>query len=58
MKLTDVRHDFINNALRIEILNKMICEDLEKNKQPNDEFVKDLTKFLEDHLQFLKQTEI
>ena len=55
MELKEVRHDFINNSLRIEILNKMIWEDLEKDSTPNPEYVKDLTKFLKEHLNYLTE---
>ena len=55
MNIDEVRHDFINNALRIETLNKLICEKLEKNEQPLTEYVEDLKKFLTDHIQMLNK---
>lgn len=55
MTLIDNRHDFINNSLRIEILNKLVCQELEKNQAPNQEHVEDLKKFLEDHLKYLEE---
>lgn len=54
MSVLNNRHDFINNAIRIDILNKLICEAIEKNIDPNEEYVQDLTKFLEDHIKYLK----
>lgn len=53
MDLKSARHDFINNSLRIETLNKLICLELEKNQQPLDQYVEDLKKFLIDHIELL-----
>ena len=55
MNIKAVRHDFINNSLRIETLNKMICEELEKDQQPLEEYVEDLKKFLADHIELLSK---
>lgn len=55
MDLIQNRHEFINNSLRLEILNKMICEELEKNQAPNPEYLKDLEKFLKEHISFLEE---
>ena len=55
MNIKAVRHDFINNSLRIENLNKLICEELEKNEQPLLEYVEDLKKFLADHIKMLEK---
>ena len=49
------RHDFINNALRLEILNKLICESLDKKEVPNKEHLQDLEAFLKDHLDLLNK---
>ena len=50
-----LRHDFINNALRIEVINKIMTEQLEKNEQINNELFSDLEQFLKDHLEYLKK---
>jgi len=55
MNIKAVRHDFINNSLRIETLNKLICEELEKNEQPLKEYVEDLKIFLADHITMLEK---
>ena len=47
------RHDFINNALRIEVINKMLIEALEKNESLNPDYIQDLEVFLEDHKNLL-----
>ncbi len=49
------RHDFINNSLRLEILNKLICEQLEKKEEPDQEMLDDLLPTLEKHLEILKK---
>jgi hypothetical protein len=49
------KHDFINNSLRIEIINKVLCESLENNQLQNQEHIFDLKFFLKDHLDFLEQ---
>lgn len=51
---SQLKHDFINNGLRIEVLNKLISESLEKSEQPPKEQVDDLLSFLEQHIIFLK----
>ena len=50
-----VRHDFINNCLRIEVLNKLIVEALEKNTSWEDEYNEDLKEFLELHKELLEK---
>ena len=47
------RHDFINNALRVEVLNKLITESLEKEENPEVEYLLDLKKFLSQHQELL-----
>ena len=47
-------HDFINNSLRIEILTKMICEDLDLQKEIDSEKLKDLENFTVKQLEFIK----
>ena len=49
------RHDFINNALRLEILNKLICESLDKKEVPEKEHLQDLESFLKDHLELIQK---
>lgn len=49
------RHDFINNSLRLEILNKLLCEQLEKKEQLDPEMLKDLRPTLEKHLEILER---
>ena len=42
----DFKHDFINNSLRLEVLTKLICEDLNKDKIPQQQYINDLEDFL------------
>ena len=51
---SQLRHDFINNSLRLEVLTKMICRDLEANSIPNQQYIEDLDKFLNVELNLLK----
>lgn len=51
---SQLRHDFINNSLRLEVLTKMICKDLEANGIPNQQYIEDLDKFLNVELNLLK----
>ena len=50
-----IRHDFINNALRIEVLNTLICEALDQKAKLPKEEVSDLINFLNMHLDYLKE---
>lgn len=49
------KHDFINNALRIEILNKLISEEMTEGRDLTQEYLEDLTMFINDHLDLLKK---
>lgn len=54
--LTDKeKHDFINNCIRIEILQKMINEDLAEKKEINPQYKKDLESFYRDQIEFIKK---
>ncbi len=53
-----LRHDFINNSLRLEVLNKILVDKLEKEESWDSEEVKDLEQFLilqQDLVKQLKQ---
>jgi hypothetical protein len=50
-----VKHDFINNSLRIEVLSKIICEDLNQNKNPNSNQLNDMEDFLIKEIELLKE---
>lgn len=50
-----LRHDFINNGLRIEVLIRMINEDLEIKDNINNEYIADLHNFLNLHLELIEQ---
>lgn len=47
-------HDFINNSLRIEILTKMLCEDLDLKNDIEIEKLKDLEEFTIKQLELIK----
>lgn len=51
---SQLRHDFINNSLRLELLSKLICKELEKDNKPNEQYVVDFEKFLNVELNLLK----
>jgi hypothetical protein len=51
----NIRHDFINNGLRIEVLNKLITEAIESNQKVNPEYLEDLHRFLQDHVELINQ---
>jgi hypothetical protein len=50
-----LKHDFINNSLRIEVLSKIICEDLSKNKNPNPTQLNDMEDFLLKEINLIKE---
>lgn len=52
---SQLRHDFINNSLRLEVLSKMICQDLEKESIPNKQYIEDMEKFLNIELNLLNE---
>jgi hypothetical protein len=52
---SQLKHDFINNGLRIEVLNKLISESLEKSEPPLREQVDDLLAFLQKQIEYLTQ---
>lgn len=57
MDLKQLRHDFINNSLRIEVLTKLIVEQLQDYGSVEKQYKDDLEKFLklmQDHLSEIK----
>lgn len=50
-----LKHDFINNTIRIEILQKLINESLNENKSINEQYKIDLAKFYTEQINYLKQ---
>lgn len=50
-----LHHDFLNNSLRIEVLNRLIGEKLEQKESPDEEYKADLEKFLNLQIEYLKQ---
>ena len=48
-----LKHDFSNNAIRIDVLNKLIIEQFESKEDIDREYLQDLKKFLTEHLQYL-----
>lgn len=49
------KHDFINNTLRIEVLNTLIADALDQKKEIPGLELDDLIRFTELHLQLLKE---
>lgn len=56
-KLNDrqLRHDFINLALRIEIIHQILVEELEDSSELNLEKLGELENSLKDQLQIIEQ---
>lgn len=53
--MTDqARHDFLNNCIRIEVLNKLLAESIDKKEVPEASLKEDLEKFLTLQLGYLK----
>lgn len=48
-----LRHDFINNSLRIEVLSKIICQNLEANTSPEIKHLEDFESFLNQEIELL-----
>ena len=56
MKISDqLKHDFTNNAIRIEVINKMITDKFEQKEAIDKEYLNDLKKFLQDHINYLNK---
>lgn len=55
--ISELRHDFANNSLRLDILTKLIHEDLKNSIKPDEEKLTDLETFLKlahDHLAIIQ----
>ena len=50
-----LKHDFTNNGIRIEVLNRLIVEKLENSNPLEEEHLKDLKDFLKFHLELLEK---
>ena len=50
-----LKHDFTNNGIRIEVLNRLIVESLESSNPLEQEHLNDLRDFLKLHLELLEQ---
>ncbi len=50
-----LKHDFINNSIRIEVLSKIICEGLNKNEDLNPTHLNDMEDFLLKEINLLKE---
>ncbi len=51
----NLKHDFINNSLRIEVISRLVCESLNKNEKLNDQHINDLEDFLQKEINLLKE---
>lgn len=54
MNQDKLKHDFINNSIRIEILQKLINESLDENKSINEQYKIDLAKFYLEQVKYLE----
>ncbi len=48
------RHDFLNNSIRIEFLNKLISDAVENGSELNIDQLKDFQGFLKDQIEYLE----
>lgn len=48
-------HNFINKSLRIEIIQKLICEEIEQKKEPTEEFINDLLIELKEQISLIEE---
>lgn len=55
MDLKQLRHDFINNSLRIEVLTKLIADQLLADTEIDKQYVDDLETFLQQMKEHLAQ---
>lgn len=54
MNQDKLKHDFINNSIRIEILQKLINESLDEKKPINEQYKLDLSKFYLEQVEYLR----
>jgi hypothetical protein len=50
------KHDFINNMLRIEVLNNLLLDQIEEDGVLNDEYQTDLIVSLEKQIKMVRGT--
>lgn len=50
-----LKHDFINNGIRIEVINRLISEALEKEIFPEQTHIKDLSRYLKLQIELAKK---
>lgn len=48
------RHEVINNTLRLEVLGKLLIENLEQNNNPSDDFIKEYSESLKIQLTLIE----
>ncbi|MBD67105.1 MAG: hypothetical protein CME62_18030 [Halobacteriovoraceae bacterium] len=48
-----LKHDFINNCLRLEVLHNLMCESVNQNHQIKEELLLDCEKYLNLQLEFI-----
>lgn len=54
MEWAQLKHDFLNNGIRIEVLNKLIAERLESNQPLDSQELSDLEQTLSQQQEFIK----
>jgi hypothetical protein len=55
MDSSKLKHDFINNGLRLELINKLISEAIDSKNTVEEEMVDDFIIFLNDHIEMMKK---
>ena len=49
-----IRHELVNNMIRIDILNKLLIENIDKNQSINTEYQHDLLEALTEQIEIVK----
>lgn len=49
------KHDFINNCLRLEVLMKLVSDDISKGSTPQNQHLNDLEEFLQKEINLLRE---
>lgn len=55
MDQAQVKHDFINNCIRIEVIQKLLGQSLDENKKIDEKHKLDLIEFLKAQIELTKK---
>jgi len=54
MNQAQIKHDFINNCIRIEVIQKLLGQSLDENKEIDEKHRSDLIDFLKIQIELTK----